>query len=286
MVFADSGMSPRSIRQAPSPAAAQAISRLWVEAGRRIREVRSQKGWTVERLSRQVGVSRTLVYDAEAGVATSLEALARLSHALGMRLELELVDPRRRDRPTRTADLVHSAMGEVEAAHLREIGHPVGIDEPYQHYQFAGRADLVAWDLTTRAMLHIENRTRFPDLQEMAGAYNAKRAYLGASLADRLGIPGWRSETHVIAAAWTAEVLHALRLRRATFGALCPDSSEALVAWWSATPPPHTRTSSLIVLDPLASGRQRRFIGLEDALRAHPRHRGYADLAARLGEQP
>ena len=54
-------------------------------------------------------------------------------------------------------------MGEYEASHLRALGFKVGIDEPYQHYQFAGRADLVAWDVDARAFLHIENGTRFPD---------------------------------------------------------------------------------------------------------------------------
>jgi hypothetical protein len=39
----------------------------------------------------------------------------------------------------------------------------------------------------------IENRTRFPDFGETAGAFNAKRAYLGAALAERVGISRWAS---------------------------------------------------------------------------------------------
>jgi hypothetical protein len=39
-------------------------------------------------------------------------------------------------------------MGEFEARHFRPIVDGVGLDEPYQHYQFAGRADFVAWRLS------------------------------------------------------------------------------------------------------------------------------------------
>lgn len=50
-------------------------------------------------------------------------------------------------------------------AHLRRSGFEVAIAEPHQHYQFAGRADRLGWDLDRRALIHIENRTRFPDMQ-------------------------------------------------------------------------------------------------------------------------
>jgi hypothetical protein len=229
-----------------------------------------------------------MLYRIEQGHPASQQSYARLAAALGRRLELALVDPRRPDRPLRQADIVHSAMGELEAAHLRRLGLPVGIDEPYQHYQFAGRADVASWDVKRRALLHIENRTRFPDFQDMAGAYNAKRAYLGGALARRLGLRGgWSSETHVMAVLWSSEVLHALRLRPDSFRSLCPDSPDALAAWWSGTPPTVGTTSSLVVLDPLASGRQRRLIDLSEALApsARPRHRGYADVAAKLTQQ-
>ena len=122
-------------------------------------------------------------------------------------------------------------MGEIEARALARPERTIAIDEPYQHYQFAGRADVLAWDAEN--LLHIENRTRFPNIQEAAGAYNAKRQYLAGALADRAGIGprGWRSVTHVMAGLWSSEVLHAVRLRRASFAALCPDPSDALEAW-------------------------------------------------------
>jgi hypothetical protein len=129
--------------------------------------------------------------------------------------------------------------------------------------------------------LHLENRTRFPNIQESAGSFNGKKAYLGAALARRLGIARWVSETHVLVGLWSSEVLHALRLRTATFRALCPDSSDAFRQWWDGEPPRTGMASTLIVLDPTAGGRKRPFIDLDAALTARPRYAGYADAAAR-----
>jgi transcriptional regulator with XRE-family HTH domain len=285
VVSTSNGMSPRSFASPASPAASAALGRFWSALGGQLREARTTRRWTVETLARRAGVSVRVVYLMEAGRAVSAEAAVRLVTALGLRLEMELIDPRRRDRPQRTTDWVHSAMGEVEARHLRELGYPVGLDEPYQHYQFAGRADVVAWDPTERALLHIENRTRFPNFQDMAGAYNAKRAYLGAGLAERVGISRWVSETHVIAALWSSEVLHAIRLRPESFRSLCPDGPDAFAAWWARRPPSSGTTSTLVIIDPLAAGRQRPFIGLDEVGLARPRYRGYAEVVAKLTAQ-
>ena len=173
-------------------------------------------------------------------------------------------------------------MGEFEARRFRPLVNGVGLDEPYQHFQFAGRADFVAWRLDPAALLHIENRTRFPDFQEMAGSFNAKRAYLGQALAQRLGVRTWRSETHVIAALWSAEALHAIRLRTESFRSLCPYPTDGFAAWWEGRAVDAGVSTVLVVMDPLASARQRQWVGLDEALKVRPRHRGYADVAAKL----
>jgi len=162
-------------------------------------------------------------------------------------------------------------------------GRTIAVDEPFQHYQFAGRADLLAWDREN--LLHIENRTRFPNIGEAAGAYNAKRLYLAGALADRidLGPRGWRSVTHVMACLWSAEVLHVLRLRRASCAALCPHPADGLAAWLRGDAPQEGVTSSLVVLDPLVPfGSRRRTIALAAHPRLEPRYRGYADAAETL----
>lgn len=177
-------------------------------------------------------------------------------------------------------------MGELEAGHFRSHGFSVAIDEPYQHYQFAGRADLVAWDLERRALLHIENRTRFPDIQGALGSYAAKRSYLANVLAERLGIGGghWHTVTHVIVALWSAEVLHVLRLRTESFRVACPDPATDFHGWWAGNPAASSGvTSSLLLFDPSSNVPDaRRFATLDDLARLQPRYRGYTDAVTRL----
>jgi len=253
-----------------------------VEAGAAIRERRRQRRWTLRQLAERTGLTGATIQRLEAGAAGSLEAYARLAVALGLRPQLELVDPRRPPEP-RHADAVHAWMGDVEAAWLHELGLPVAIDEPYKHFQFAGRADVLSVLPDHRALLHIENRTRFPDLQDMAGSYNAKKAYLARAVAQRLGLHrGFDTVTHVMAALWSAEVQHLVRLRAATFRALCPDDVSPVAGWLRGEPPAGGVTSTFILLDPLRRPRARQWVGLDAAVRAEPRYRGYADAAASM----
>jgi hypothetical protein len=226
------------------------------------------------------------VYRLEAGLVGSLGAYARVATALGLRLEVELVDPRQRVSATRFEDVVHSAMGDVEAGRFAAHRFPTAIDEPFQHFQFAGRADVLAWSLEHRSLLHIENRTRFPNLQDVAGSYNAKRSYLPPVIAERIGLNGgFRSVTHAMIGLWSTEVLHAVRIRTATFRALCPDSIDAFSAWWAGSPPSAGTTSTFVLFDPIAKARTRRFVDLDATLRVDARYRGYADAASALADK-
>ena len=269
-----------------SPAAQAALVRMSVSAGQSLRDERRRRAWTLEETAHRAGLAIGVVHRIEAGETASLESYARLGVALGMRPALSYIDER--GRPSRSlgdsADFVHAAMGELEARALARPGRTISIDEPYQHYQFAGRADLLAWE--GRDLLHIENRTRLPNLQDAAGSYNAKRQYLARALAEQAGIgpTGWRSVTHVMACLWSAEVLHVLRMRSATFGALCPHSPEGLQAWLAGAAPEPGVTSSLVVLDPLVAfgSRRRTVAALADVPRLDPRYRGYAEAAEAL----
>ena len=276
-----------------TPAARAAHARMALVAGQQVRDERVRRGWTLRDLADRAGVAAATAQATESGVVASLESYARLATALGLRPSLDLANAR--DRATgrgprgthtgdRAGDFVHAAMGEIEARALAGPGRTVAIDEPYQHYQFAGRADLLAWDLEN--LLHIENRTQFPNLQEAAGSYNAKRQYLAGNLVERLdlGPRGWRSVTHVMACLWSSEVLHAIRLRRASFAALCPDPPGALLAWLRGEPPAAGVSSCLVVLDPLVpfGSRRRTLAAVEEPPRLDPRHRGYADAAGAL----
>jgi transcriptional regulator with XRE-family HTH domain len=253
-------------------------------AGQAVRDERTRRDLTLRDCAERAGVSAALVQKLESGGSVSLEAYARVATALELRAELILGNPRR-PPALRATDPVHSSMGELEAAHFHKLGFHVALDEPYQHFQFAGRADLVAWDLEKRALLHLENRTRFPDDQDALGSYGAKRAYLPAVLADRFGIArtGWRVVTHAIVGLWSAEVLHTLRMRAETFRSACPDPTSDFEDWWAGRIPTDRRpTSTIVILDP-RPGRRAAFAGLAALSTVRPRYRGYADAAARLG---
>ena len=276
-------MSPTRHAGHASESAVRALHRMASEVGTEVREERLRRRWTLRDLADRAGISTAHVSAIEAGTPASLETYARVLTALDRRPEIHAIDPRNRAPVARRdEDFVHAAMAELEATTLRRRGFEVAIDEPYQHYQFAGRADVVAWDRPARALLHIENRTRFPNVQESLGSFGSKRAYLGGVLAHRLGIVDgtWRSETHVIAALWTSEVLHVLRLRRTTFAVSCPDPRDRFDAWWSGDPARLAGTSaSLVIVDPARRARDgARFAGL-DGLPAKPRYRGYAEAA-------
>lgn len=283
--FTNGAMSPSKARVPRSQPAALALARLGAQLGGRVHEERTRRRITLRELGERSGLSAAAIHAIEAGRPATLDSYARLSVALGLRPEFDLVDPRGpRVRPSLEVDLVHGAMAEAQSAHLAALGYAVAVDEPYQHYQFAGRADVLAWNVSGPHLLHIENRTRFPDLQAVAGSYNAKRAYLPGAVAHRLGIRRWASVTHVMAAVWSAEVLHAVRLRPATFRALCPDPAHRFSAWWAGVAPDPGTASSFVIFDPLPGIRssRRRFVGLDEAMRVEPRYRGYADAASRL----
>src|SRR5437868_2132013 len=170
-------MTPRGVPQPASDAARRSAARIAAEIGAEIREARRRRRWSMRELGRRCGLTGSAIQKMEAGEPGSVEAYARVGAALTLRPEIHLVDERDR-RVIRDEDPVHSWMGDVEASHLQGVRLPVAIDEPYQHYQFAGRADLVAWSIERRALLHIENRSRFPNIQDAAGSFNAKRQYL------------------------------------------------------------------------------------------------------------
>lgn len=144
----------------------------------------------------------------------------------------------------------------------------------------------MAWDLGARSLLHIENRTQFPNVQESLGSFGSKRAYLGAVLAERLGIgkAGWASETHVIAALWSGEVMHVLRARATTFRVACPDGLDAFGRWWSGRVVELPRLSVILALmDPAPDVRESFRFGSLDRMSGRPRYTDYA-AAARVLE--
>ena len=155
-------MSPRSAARPPMPSAVALADRLAAGVGAAVRDERSRRALTTRQLAERARVSPSTVNAVESGQRASLDVYARVATALGLSLHMAITDGRRR-QAREPADLVHAAMGELEASFLAARRYVVAVDHPYQHYQFAGRADVMAWSTDQpAALLHLENRTRFP----------------------------------------------------------------------------------------------------------------------------
>lgn len=283
-VLTSHAMSPFRTVQPASPAVLARITGIHAALGAQVRAARTRRRWTTDRLALEAGVSRSLVYLVERGEPTSLETYARLGAALGLRLEVSLDDQRAKTRPGRAEDPVHAAIVEALAARYAAQGRRVGADEPFQHFQFAGRADVTAIDERGPDLLHHEVKTAMPNVGKLAGAWNVKRQYLAGALADRHAIrTGFRSVTHVLTIAWTAECLHVVRLREATVRSLGPDAPDAFARWWDGGRPAAPGvTSTVVVFDPIERTRATSWASLDAIATVRPRHRDYAELLREL----
>jgi transcriptional regulator with XRE-family HTH domain len=256
--------------------------------GLTIADERRRRRWTLRDLASRSGLAVSAIHAIERGRSAGLRTYAAIALALQLDPRFDLADPRKRSTTVRAEDPVHAAMGEAFAARLSAHGLEVALDEPFQHYQFAGRADVLAWDRERRSLLHVENRTRFPNLQEAFGSYNTKRRYLPAAIADRIGLRGgFATVTNVVVALWSAEVLHDVRMRPASFRAVCPGGIGPFEGWWSGNPPiSGPATSAFVFFDPITaeSRRRRSFVALDEAIESsvRPRYRGYAHAADAL----
>jgi hypothetical protein len=239
---------------------------------------------SVRTLAAKAGVATGTICNVESGQPASLEIYHRIAKALHREVTVGLVQPGHAATTRDGTDIVHAFMGEAEATVLRAHGGGLAIDEPWQHFHFAGRADVLHWDLERSALLHLENRTGFPDVQDALGRFGTKRRYLSTALAASLGFTRPpRTETHVIVALWSNEVMRVLRRDAVSFQVACPDPPDALMRWWAGQPPEGSKTRSLVLFDPFATGRQQRFLSLEDALGgARARIHDYADAAERI----
>ena len=118
-------------------------ARLAAHAGITIADARHRRQWTLRELADRADVSVATIHNVEHGAPASLQTYSAIAVALGLEPRLDLIDPRRRAPTSRAEDPVHAAMGEAEARQLGGHGLQVAVDEPYQHFQFAGRADVL-----------------------------------------------------------------------------------------------------------------------------------------------
>lgn len=225
------------------------------------------------------GLSRSAVLNLESGRPGGLLTYLRVAEALGLRLDIDLAGPA---SPLEVEDAVHAVMGEVQARRLGTGLREVLVDEPYQRFRFAGRADLVVVDRPALALHHSENKTRIVSVGEMGGSFNAKCLWLGEHVAERYRLRRLASETHVLVLLWSEEVLAAARTLARTLRSFGPDGTRAFCAWWGGSPLPGMHRG-LVFLDPIDRGSgQPQWVGLEEALESRPRYQGYQDAFEEL----
>jgi transcriptional regulator with XRE-family HTH domain len=277
-------MSPQPTVRPAAPAVLARVDVVAASLGAQVSAARKRRRWTTQQLADRAGVSRALVYRVERGDLSTLETYVRFGAVLGLRLAASLDDPRTRARPHRAEDPVHAAIVEMLAARHAAPGRLVTADEPFQHYQFAGRADLVVIDPAGPDLLHHEVKTAIPNVGELAGSWNVKRQYLARALAERHAIrSGFRSVTHVLTIAWTADCLRVLRVRAATFRTLGPDDPIGFATWWEGrVPASRGSVASVILLDPIQRTRAAPWTGIETLASVRPRHSGYAEVLTAL----
>jgi len=272
-------MSMPDIRPSVMEDASVRLARGCRRPGELTRVARQHRRWSVGRLAEAAGLSRSAVVKIEAGRPAGLLTYHRIAEVLELDLTIELVAPVIR---MDAEDAVHAAMGEILARRFGIGEREVLIDEPYQHFQFAGRGDLVVVDRVRRAFVHAENKTGLPNIGEAAGSYNAKGTWLAEEVGRRRGIRRFECESHILVLLWSAEIMEVARRRTSTLRALGADGSAPFEDWWSGVPRPGTHRG-LVLFDPVDRGPTvRRWVDLETALDQRPRYRGYADACDEL----
>jgi transcriptional regulator with XRE-family HTH domain len=102
---------------------------LALDIGRAVAEERRRRGWTLRQLAERSRISVPTIGGVEAGRPASVDVYGRLAVVVGIDIKVT-TSPARRTARDRT-DIVHSAMGELEANLLARHDHELAIDHPY-----------------------------------------------------------------------------------------------------------------------------------------------------------
>lgn len=257
------------------------LTRLCGRLGTALRARRLARGWTLQAVAGAAGLSPAAVARLERGGTGGLATYLRLADVLGLRLTWEL---HALAHTLEAEDAVHAVMAEVQARRFGTGQRRVLIDEPYQHFRFAGRGDLVVVDRARSALHHSENKTRIVNVGELSGSFNAKCRWLAQDVAERHGLGRLKSESHTLVLLWSEEVLAVARTLGRTLQALGQHGARPFGAWWDGRPLPGVHRG-IVVFDPIDRGSgQPQWVGLDEALQARPRYQGYADAFQELRE--
>jgi transcriptional regulator with XRE-family HTH domain len=210
--------------------------------GRIVRTVRLHLRLTQLALSARCGVSQPRISRMERGLADTmpLADLERIARALDIRLSIDAWW--RGGNLPRLLDSVHARLAEYVVGQLRAVGWEVIVEYTFNRFGERGSVDIVAWHQGRRALLLIEVKSRFTDLQEMLATFARKLRIVPSMLAEQNGwrptaigrlivAPGTTANRSVVAAhANTFEVSYPGRAREAH--AWVRDPAGPLAAIW------------------------------------------------------
>jgi transcriptional regulator with XRE-family HTH domain len=153
-----------------------------------IRFLRRRAGWRQVDLAAHAGTSREMVSRIERGriEGLTLRSLDTIAATLGGSLYIEV--RWRGEQLDRLMDAAHAAVQEMAVGHLREVSWRVEVEVSFNWYGERGRVDAVAFHSDTRALLVVEVKVRFGDIQDTLGKLDVKTR-LGRQLARQLGWP-------------------------------------------------------------------------------------------------
>jgi transcriptional regulator with XRE-family HTH domain len=198
--------------------------------GRAFKAVRVHLGWTQDDVSARSGVSQGLVSRIERGVAeaVSVRELDRVAKALNIRLSLN--SWWRDGDLAQLLDAGHAAIVEYTVGWLRRRGWEVLVEYGFNHYGERGSVDIVAWHPRFRALLLVEVKTRFVDLQDMLATFARKIRVVPELLVES---HGWQplAVGRLIVAPGTGANRRVVEAHPAIFGATYPGKTRDAHAW-------------------------------------------------------
>lgn len=198
--------------------------------GRIFRAVRQHLGLRQEDLSAMSGVSQSSVSRVERGIAETMSVadLDRIAQALNVRLSLDAWW--RGGDLARLMDAGHAAIVEYVVGLLRAAGWQVIVEYTFNVFGERGSVDIVAWHAERRALLLVEVKSRFTDLQEMLATFARKLRLVPPLLAES---EGWRPAVvgRLIVAPGTTANRRVVAAHPSTFDATFPLRSHDARRW-------------------------------------------------------
>jgi len=156
-----------------------------------IRLLRVRRGWSQSRLAKEVGRSRWVIGEIEAGRGGRLrmDVLATIAIALGGRLSVRL--QYQGEGLDRLRDRDHARIVEWIVAELIALGWEVATEVSFNVYGERGVIDILAFHAGSGSLLVIEVKTVVPDVGGMLGTLDRKTRHAAEIAKAR----GWEART-------------------------------------------------------------------------------------------